>query len=176
MEEKNLAYYKALTYPAEVVREDGVVVAFHPDLEGCVAQGDTADEALANLDEAREAWLRVRLEERLPIPEPQDEEYSGRYLLRMTPVLHAALARRARRQGVSLSHLIVTVLSEYIGIAQTRDEHDEVLNAIRGELARMAAQLQAPTIQRGFSGTSSSSLRLRSPQLLVGAMGRRQEA
>lgn len=146
--DKTLEHYKSLTYPAEVVREEeGIVVAFHPDLMGCVAQGDTADEALANLDEARAAWLEVRLAEHLPIPEPPDEEYSGRYLLRMTPALHAALARRARRQGVSLSHLMVTLLSESVGIAQARDEFGEVLSEVRGALARLMAQsspLQAP--------------------------------
>lgn len=67
---KSLDYYKSQTFPVEVVREDdGIVVAFHPDLMGCVAQGDTVDEALANLDEARAAWLEVRLAEGLPIPE-----------------------------------------------------------------------------------------------------------
>jgi predicted RNase H-like HicB family nuclease len=72
--DKTLEHYKSLTYPAEVVREEeGIVVAFHPDLMGCVAQGDTADDALAKLDEARAAWLEVRLAEHLPIPEPPDE-------------------------------------------------------------------------------------------------------
>ena len=67
---KDLAYYLALTYPAEVVREEeGIVVAFYPDLPGCVAQGGTADEALANLDEARAAWIESRLADRQPIPE-----------------------------------------------------------------------------------------------------------
>ena len=148
---KDLDHYKALVYPAEVVREeDGVVVAFHPDLMGCVAQGDTADEALANLDEARANWLEARLAERLPIPEPPDEEHSGRYLLRMTPALHAALARQARRQGVSLSHLIVTVLSEFVGMARARDEYGEVLSEIRAALASLVAQEQAPAVRLRF--------------------------
>lgn len=142
---KDLDQYKALVYSAEVVREeDGIVVAFHPDLAGCVAQGETADEALANLDQARASWLEVRLAERLPIPEPPDEEYSGRYLLRMTPALHAALARRARRQGVSLSHLITTVLSEFVGMAQARDEYGEILSEVRAALASLVDQPREP--------------------------------
>lgn len=137
--EKNLAYYKTQTYPVEVVREeDGTVVAFHPDLMGCVAQGDTADEALANLDEARLAWLEVRLAEHLPIPEPPDESYGGKVLVRMMPALHAALARRAGKQGVSLNQFIVATLAESVGLAKAVD----YLGLIREEISAAVASAQ----------------------------------
>jgi len=130
--EKDLAYYRALTYPIEIVREeDGTVVALHPDLMGCVAQGDTADEAVANLDEARLAWLEVRLAEHLPIPEPPDENYGGKVLVRMMPALHAALARRASRQGVSLNQFIVATMAESVGLAKAVDYIGLVREEIR---------------------------------------------
>lgn len=134
--EKDIAYYRALTYPVEVVREeDGTVVAFHPDLMGCVAQGDTADEALSNLDEARTAWLEVRIAEHLPIPEPPEENYSGKVLVRMAPALHAALARRAGKQGVSLNQLIVAALAEYVGFAKALD----CMELVRAEISAAMA-------------------------------------
>jgi Uncharacterized conserved protein, COG1598 len=34
----------------------------HPDLEGCVAVGETREEALANLEEARRLWLETAYE------------------------------------------------------------------------------------------------------------------
>ncbi len=80
---KNLSYYMSLHYPTEVDREEekeGNVVAFHPDLPGCVAQGSTANEALENLDEARAAWIATALEDRLAVPEPPDEKYSGKFV------------------------------------------------------------------------------------------------
>jgi len=138
--EKSLAYFKSLTYPAEVVREeDGTVVAFHSDLVGCVAQGDTADEALANLDEARAAWLEVRFAEGLPIPEPLDENYSGKVLVRMMPALHAALARRAGRQGISLNQFIVATLAESVGLAKGLD----YMSLVREEMAATIALAQS---------------------------------
>ena len=42
--------------------EDGVWVAECPSIPGCVSQGDTKDEALANIGEAIELCLEVRAE------------------------------------------------------------------------------------------------------------------
>ena len=49
--------------------EDGWVVAECPALPGCVSQGQTEAEALANIREAIEGILAVRLKHGLPIPE-----------------------------------------------------------------------------------------------------------
>jgi predicted RNase H-like HicB family nuclease len=45
-------------------------VALHPELEGCVAQGATPDEAVASLEGARELYLRVLRQQGIPVPEP----------------------------------------------------------------------------------------------------------
>lgn len=39
--------------------EDGYLVAECPALPGCVSQGKTRDEAIANVREAIEGWLEV---------------------------------------------------------------------------------------------------------------------
>jgi len=41
-----------------------------PELPGCYTAGETAAEALANLDEALAAWLEAALKNGVPIPEP----------------------------------------------------------------------------------------------------------
>ena len=46
--------------------EDGVWVAACPSIPGCVSQGDTKDEALANIREAIELYIEVRAERGLP--------------------------------------------------------------------------------------------------------------
>jgi len=47
--------------------EDGVWIAECPPIPGCISQGDTRDEALANIREAIAACLEVRAERGLPL-------------------------------------------------------------------------------------------------------------
>lgn len=47
--------------------EDGWVVAECPAIPGCISQGRTRDEALANIREAIEGCLIVRREQGLPL-------------------------------------------------------------------------------------------------------------
>jgi antitoxin HicB len=113
-----------ITYPYDLTRDEqeGGYFAEHPDLPGCAAQGETADEAIANLDVARELWIETRLEDGLPVPEPMREEHSGLISLRMSRFLHADLVRQAARNRVSLNLWLNTVLAEFVGglIVETR--------------------------------------------------------
>ena len=47
--------------------EDGVWVVECPSIPGCVSQGTTKDEALANAGEAIRVCLEVRLERGMPL-------------------------------------------------------------------------------------------------------------
>jgi predicted RNase H-like HicB family nuclease len=47
--------------------EDGVWIAECPSIPGCVSQGVTHDEALANIKEAIAACLEVRAERGMPL-------------------------------------------------------------------------------------------------------------
>lgn len=47
--------------------EDGYIVAECPAIPGCVSQGKTREEALANIREAVVACLQVRAEQKLPL-------------------------------------------------------------------------------------------------------------
>jgi predicted RNase H-like HicB family nuclease len=49
----------------------------HPDLEGCVAVGETLEEALANLAEARRLWLETAYEQGDEIPLPSARKVEG---------------------------------------------------------------------------------------------------
>ena len=51
--------------------EDGYIVAECPSLPGCVSQGRTTEEALANIKEAIEGILEVRREMNNPVPPPE---------------------------------------------------------------------------------------------------------
>ena len=47
--------------------EDGVWIVECPSIPGCVSQGDTKDEAIANIREAIELCIEVRAEQGLPL-------------------------------------------------------------------------------------------------------------
>ena len=47
--------------------EDGVWIAECPSIPGCVSQGESKEDALANIREAIELCLEVRAEQGLPL-------------------------------------------------------------------------------------------------------------
>ncbi len=51
--------------------EDGSYIADIPDLESCSAFGKTPEEALAELEVAKEAWLEAIRAEGKPVPVPR---------------------------------------------------------------------------------------------------------
>ena len=51
--------------------EDGAYVADIPDLEACSALGSTAEEALAEVERAKQAWLTAAKEAGRQAPEPR---------------------------------------------------------------------------------------------------------
>jgi len=50
-----------------------------PSLPGCVSQGETVDEALANIKEAIELYIEVLEEDGKPVPEDYPEPIQVRY-------------------------------------------------------------------------------------------------
>jgi predicted RNase H-like HicB family nuclease len=91
-------------------------VAEVAELPGCLSQGDTPAEAVENVRDAMLGWISVALEDGRPIPEPRREQsYSGRFLVRLPRSLHAALASKAEREGVSLNQYVTTALAFVAG-------------------------------------------------------------
>lgn len=136
MEQAKIDELMTRTYAYELVPDpdEGGYFAYHPDLEGCFAQGDSADEAIASLDDARRVWFEARLEERLPIPRPLEDEPSGRFSVRVPRATHGEAVRAAARQGVSLNQLINVALSEYLGATRAAVRIDEGLAQVRESL------------------------------------------
>jgi len=54
--------------------EDGVYVITCPSLPGCVSQGKTREEAIRNIQDAIQGYLRSLEEHGEPIPPPIEEE------------------------------------------------------------------------------------------------------
>ncbi|MBT8420392.1 MAG: type II toxin-antitoxin system HicB family antitoxin [Gammaproteobacteria bacterium] len=91
----------------------GWLVSF-PDLPGCMSDGETPEEAMANGKDALSAWLRAAEETGREIPHP-GEMPSGKFVTRVPRSLHARLAARARQEGISMNALVSTFLAESIG-------------------------------------------------------------
>ena len=49
---------------------DDIYVATVPELEGCMAHGDTQEEALREIEIAKNGWMKVATEQGFAIPEP----------------------------------------------------------------------------------------------------------
>jgi antitoxin HicB len=104
--------YSALVRPLSKEEGGGYFVEI-PELPGCIADGETIEEAFAEAKSAIESWIHTAKEFGDPIPNPSiDKRYSGQWRLRVPKSLHAALALRAKQEGVSLNLLTATILAE----------------------------------------------------------------
>ena len=111
---KTIDYYMNLPYKMEIVPdiEEGGFVAMFPDLPGCITVGDTIDEVITNIIDAKKAWIEAELEEGRIIPEPKDIiDYSGQFKLRLPKSLHRILAENSKREGISMNQYCLYLLS-----------------------------------------------------------------
>ena len=54
-------------------REDAAFIAEVPELPGCIAHGETLEDALRNAKEAIQLWIDTAKEFGDPVPEPKGE-------------------------------------------------------------------------------------------------------
>jgi predicted RNase H-like HicB family nuclease len=86
------------------------------EFPGCYSQGDTAQEALANVEEAATNWIEANLDAGRPIPAPAtDSEYAGKVALRLPRSIHRQAVRMAERDGTSLNQWLVTAIAARVG-------------------------------------------------------------
>ena len=99
--------------------EDQNYVALCPEFPDLSGLGETPEEAIAELRVALDLAIEVYEAEGWPLPEPHQNQYSGKVLVRMPKSMHARLVQQAETEGVSLNTHVVTVLAEAVG-ATTR--------------------------------------------------------
>jgi antitoxin HicB len=111
---------------APLTNEDGggFLISF-PDLPGCMSDGETIEEAVANGRDAFSAWISAVADQGKPIPKPtakpaEMQEVSGKFVARLPKSLHARLVVRAKQEGVSLNTLVLTFIAEGLGQKETR--------------------------------------------------------
>jgi antitoxin HicB len=112
-----------LPYTIEIQRDDSGDYrgwfARVRELPGCMTQAEHFEELGTMVEDAMRAWIEVALEDGQPVPEPAPEEqYSGKFVLRVPRSLHRQLAEAAEAEGVSLNQYCSTALALVLGQAQ----------------------------------------------------------
>lgn len=118
--EKPIAYYLDLPYTIEFIPDKSdpdhpVWFAFVRELKGCMTEADDFEAAARQIRDAMHEWIADAIEAGDPVPEPMSEdEFSGKFSVRLPKSLHRDLVRRAEREGVSLNQYITSVLSRSV--------------------------------------------------------------
>jgi antitoxin HicB len=117
--DKTIEYYVGLPYAVRLVPETGGGWFVElPELPGCMSEGDDPTDAIAMISDAKRCWIQAAFEQGYPIPEPRElDQYSGKFVARVTRSLHRDLVDAAEREGVSLNQFVSTALARSVGEA-----------------------------------------------------------
>lgn len=98
-----------------------------PDLPGCMADGETEAEAVANGRDAFVAVVSALADMGRDIPAPSfspDDAAapgaSGKFVARVPKSIHAKLTTCAKAEGVSLNTLVLALIAEGLGRRESR--------------------------------------------------------
>jgi predicted HicB family RNase H-like nuclease len=135
---KNIDYYLNLPYTIEVVpipdHEGGGYLAQLPELGkfAIIGDGDTPEEAISDLNNLKKKRFRYYLEEGIKIPEPkvEQEEFSGKFVLRLPTELHRMLAYSAKENLTSLNSYIVFLLSSNLQTDKTQKQFAAIIDSM----------------------------------------------
>ena len=111
---KSLEEYMKLPYKIELVPDisEGGYAVSCPELPGCLSCGETIEDAIASIEDAKFSWISAALEEGLSVPEPNSlDEYSGQFKLRIPKSLHKQLAEHSKQEGISMNQYCLYLLS-----------------------------------------------------------------
>ena len=114
---RDVKYYMGLAYNyiiQPILDESGsYFYARVLELDGCQSTGETFEEAYTNLREAMEGWLEAKLEGGYDIPIPKVEnDFSGKFVVRIPKTLHYKLTIEAEKEGVSLNQYALYKLAQ----------------------------------------------------------------
>lgn len=95
----------------------GYMITF-PDLPGCMSDGETLEEVLANGRDAFNGWIAAQVGMGREIPAPTHYGEEGKpvkFVQRLPRSLHASLQARAKAEGVSINTLVLALIAEGLG-------------------------------------------------------------
>jgi len=114
-------------------QEDTGYIALSPEFPTLSSFGDTAIEAVAELQEAITGAIEVLEEAGDPVPPARAlPHYSGQFRLRIPRSLHGQLVARAEAEGVSLNTLVHGYLAAGNRGADVAEANREELRRVEG--------------------------------------------
>ena len=97
---------------------EGGYVASYPELPGCITVGNTLEETVAHVLDAKREWLNAALEDGIEIKEPVSlDDYSGQFKLRIPKSLHRSLAEHSKAEGISMNQYCLYLLTRNDALA-----------------------------------------------------------
>lgn len=111
--------------------ESGTFTAQIVEFPGCIAQGATPAEAYERLEAVAESWIEAALEMQQEIPSPaSDNQFSGRFALRLPRSLHRQASQLAELEGTSLNQFITSAVAEKVGAVNVYRRVEQQLQAL----------------------------------------------
>jgi len=136
--------------------DDGSFRAEILEFSGCFALGDTASDALQNLENIAESWILGVLAKNERVPEPLEdkEAFSGKFVLRLPRSLHKKAAFAAARESVSLNQFISACVAEAVGLSSGRglNAKKESVSPIKWQNTRTTGGSSSTMVQLPSSG------------------------
>ena len=129
---KPIENYLEANYPVTVYRNpSGGYVAEVEDLIGCITEGESLNEVFTNIENIRRTWIEIQYEDGVDIPIPRsDQEYSGKFIVRLPKGLHRRLAEQAKREAVSLNQYVETSLASQTAVTELAANIEERLRML----------------------------------------------
>ena len=106
---RNLDQYQFTVRPLSKEEGGGYLVEY-PDIPGCMSDGETIDEAIANGREALRDCMDVFRESGRKIPNAIIE--AAQWRQRVPRTLYSKLTKQAENEGVSINSFVTAIIAE----------------------------------------------------------------
>lgn len=175
MANKDLAYYLALPYTINIRQINDESGSYYyasvVELDGCHSHGDSAIEAYEMVRDVLEGHIEVKIEHGDSIPEPmKEDDFSGKFVLRMPKTLHRQLSEQAAIEKVSLNQYCLYKLSSnsYRNPSYTVEQLREMLDTVyqnHPEAANARKSIDDYIKSRGTTSGADGRLRKVAPNI-----------
>ncbi|GGP17308.1 type II toxin-antitoxin system HicB family antitoxin [Oceanobacillus neutriphilus] len=131
--------YKLVITPFEEEGEKGFIVS-SPEINGLEVFGVTIDEALKEVNEAKQAlfYLQQDKGEKIAYPkgyETNDENLSGRMTIRVPKMLHKRIKDYSNVNGTSLNTSIIQLLNDGFNYNETNILRENIIETLNNKLS-----------------------------------------